>query len=224
MAVTSANVLDEANCAAGDASQTFTFGGASSGSVSSAAPASTSASVTSTEVAVTSAQILAPSTPVESACSIAFVTVTRGASSSTSVAEGVATTSAAASSSSITEAASTTNAALSSASASAAVTSAAAQSQAEANPTTPVPVSRAGGVLQPSAAAESNPRDNTATRAFSSVSIKDSSGQCLFIDPTAGDFRENLIPVQLQACTGSAGEKFDFITAGVHVGLNVQTA
>jgi hypothetical protein len=30
-----------------------------------------------------------------------------------------------------------------------------------------------------------------------------------------------LIPVQLQDCTGSAGEKFDFITAGVHVSLDI---
>lgn len=90
-------------------------------------------------------------------------------------------------------------------------------SEADANPTASVPVSRAGGVLQPSAAAEANPRDDTATRAFSSVTIKDASGQCLFIDPTSGDFRQNLIPVQVQDCDGIAGEKFDLITAGVHV-------
>ena len=155
---------------------------------------------------------------MNSDCSITFVTVTREASSLTP--EAVALTSTAPSSaSSVAEVAETTSTVESSSVA--ATTSAAAQSQADANPTTPVPVSRAGGVLQPSAAAESNPRDNTATRAFSSVSIKDASGQCLFIDPTAGDFRENLIPVQLQACTGSAGEKFDFITAGVHVSFDL---
>jgi hypothetical protein len=84
------------------------------------------------------------------------------------------------------------------------------------NPTTPVPVSRAGGVLDPSAAAEANPRDNTATRAFTSASIKTSSGQCLSIDPATGDFRQNLIPVKIQDCTGAEGEKFDIITKGVH--------
>lgn len=47
--------------------------------------------------------------------------------------------------------------------------------------------------------------------------MKSADGQCLFIDPTAGDFRENLIPVQLKACDGSAGEKFDIITKGKHI-------
>ncbi|KAK5061588.1 hypothetical protein LTR84_008132 [Exophiala bonariae] len=79
-----------------------------------------------------------------------------------------------------------------------------------------VPVSRAGGVLNPSAAAEANPRDETATRAFSSVSIQSADGQCLFIDRTAGDFRELLIPIVLQPCDGSAGQKWDVITAGKH--------
>lgn len=80
-----------------------------------------------------------------------------------------------------------------------------------------VSVARAGGVLNVEAAAEANSRDDTATRAFSSVSIKSSDGQCLFIDPAAGDFRENLIPVKLKQCDGSAGEKFDIITAGKHI-------
>ncbi|KIW85852.1 hypothetical protein Z517_01244 [Fonsecaea pedrosoi CBS 271.37] len=79
-----------------------------------------------------------------------------------------------------------------------------------------ISVSRAGGVLDPSAVAEANPRDNTATRAFSSVSLKSSSGLCLFIDPTAGDFRENLIAIVLQPCDGSPNQSFDIITAGVH--------
>ncbi|KAH8164357.1 hypothetical protein CIB48_g3910 [Xylaria polymorpha] len=84
------------------------------------------------------------------------------------------------------------------------------------NPTDAVPVSRAGGVLQPSAVAESHQRDDTATRAFSSVSIQSPDGRCLFIDPTAGDFRENLIPVSLVSCAGTPNEKFDIITAGKH--------
>jgi len=68
----------------------------------------------------------------------------------------------------------------------------------------------------PSDVAESQARDDTATRAFTAVTIKDSTGNCLTIDPTAGDFRENLIPITVQACTGAAGQQFDFITAGVH--------
>ncbi|KAI0156725.1 hypothetical protein GGR52DRAFT_198745 [Hypoxylon sp. FL1284] len=84
------------------------------------------------------------------------------------------------------------------------------------NPTEAVAVSRAGGVLQPSAVAESQERDDTATRAFTSVSIQAPNGECLFIDPTAGDFRENLIPVSLVKCAGTPNEKFDIITAGKH--------
>ncbi|KAI1848510.1 hypothetical protein JX265_008709 [Neoarthrinium moseri] len=83
-------------------------------------------------------------------------------------------------------------------------------------PTAAVPVSRAGEILQPSAAAEAHQRDNTATRAFSSASILAPNGKCLFVDPTAGDFRENLIPVSLVACGGTPNEKFDIITAGKH--------
>ncbi|KAI0129134.1 hypothetical protein BJ170DRAFT_682918 [Xylariales sp. AK1849] len=84
------------------------------------------------------------------------------------------------------------------------------------NPTDPVPVSRAGTTLQPSAVAESQQRDQTATREFTSVSIQAPNGQCLFVDPTAGDFRENLIPVSLVTCAGTPNEKFDVITAGKH--------
>ena len=78
-------------------------------------------------------------------------------------------------------------------------------------------VARAGGTLNAEAAAEANPRDDTATRAFSGVSVKAFDGTCLFIDPTAGDFRQNLIPVQTKTCDGSANEKFDIITAGKHI-------
>ncbi len=85
-----------------------------------------------------------------------------------------------------------------------------------ANPTEAVPVSRAGGVLQPTAVAESHQRDDTATRAFESISIQSPDGRCLFIDPTAGDFRENLIPVSLVRCAGTPNEKFDIITSGKH--------
>ncbi|RYP89338.1 hypothetical protein DL769_000093 [Monosporascus sp. CRB-8-3] len=84
------------------------------------------------------------------------------------------------------------------------------------NPTDPAPVSGAGGVLQPTAAAEAHERDDTATRAFTSVSIRASDGRCLFVDPTAGDFRQNLIPISLVECRGTANEKFDIVTAGRH--------
>ncbi|KAI8288814.1 hypothetical protein K4K60_010170 [Colletotrichum sp. SAR11_57] len=84
------------------------------------------------------------------------------------------------------------------------------------NPTTPVPVSRAGGTLNPTAAAEANEFDNTATRSFIKAFIRAPNGQCLFIDPTAGDFRQNLIPVSLVECSGAANEQFDIVTKGKH--------
>ncbi|KAL8660694.1 MAG: hypothetical protein Q9202_006308 [Teloschistes flavicans] len=87
----------------------------------------------------------------------------------------------------------------------------------ETNLAAGTPVSRAGLVLNPEAAAEANPRDDTATRAFSSVNIKTSSGQCLSIDPTAGDFRQNLIPVAVKDCSGDEGQKWDVLTQAKHL-------
>ncbi|TVY85219.1 hypothetical protein LSUE1_G000360 [Lachnellula suecica] len=193
LAVVAGNVLDQAPCAAGDAAQTFTFGGGS------AAPAS-GASVTSEVAASTGAQAGASVTPTPTAVKSQASAVESAASSSSCTSTTMVTV---------------TRASAAVSSATAAVATSAAQ-EADTNPTSAVPVSRAGGVLQPSAAAESNPKDTTATLAFSSASIKTSSGQCLFIDPTAGDFRQNLIPVAVQDCTGAAGEKFDIITKGVH--------
>lgn len=82
--------------------------------------------------------------------------------------------------------------------------------------TAPTSVAGAGGVLNPSAVAEAQPRDNTATRALTAAQIKTSTGQCLDVDPLSGDFRENLIPIQIKDCDGSAGQQWDVITAGVH--------
>lgn len=60
-------------------------------------------------------------------------------------------------------------------------------------------------------------RDGTAVRAFSSVPLKSGAdGLCLSIDLTAGDFRENLIPVALAPCDGSPNQAFDIITSGIH--------
>ncbi|KAI1503376.1 hypothetical protein F5X99DRAFT_113350 [Biscogniauxia marginata] len=84
------------------------------------------------------------------------------------------------------------------------------------NPTDAVPVSRAGGELIPTAVAESHQRDDTATRAFTAASIQAPNGQCLFVDPTAGDFRQNLIPISLVDCADTPNEKFDIITSGKH--------
>ncbi|KAJ7512574.1 hypothetical protein B0H11DRAFT_1699148 [Mycena galericulata] len=72
------------------------------------------------------------------------------------------------------------------------------------------------GVLNPSAIAQSQKKDLTATRAATAAQIKDSNGDCLSVSATAGSSRENLIPVELLACDGSDGQKWDFITKGVH--------
>ncbi len=81
-------------------------------------------------------------------------------------------------------------------------------------------------------------RDNTATRAFSSIEIKvyhplwtlffchpltwrsavlkTSSGECLFVNPLSGDARANGNPVEIGTCDGSTGQLWDIITSGVH--------
>ncbi|PVH76170.1 hypothetical protein DL98DRAFT_562133 [Cadophora sp. DSE1049] len=176
LAVTGNNVLDQAPCKAGDAAQSFTFGGASTGGQG-------DASASQPAVVSTTAEANQASTP-EAAPPAA-----------TSQAEVAAPATA---------------------SAPQATSPAAVGDIPSANPTTPVPVSRAGGTLNPTSAAESHQRDDTATRAFTSVSLQSANGQCLFIDPTAGDFRQNLIPIAVQPCTGSANEKFDLITKGKH--------
>lgn len=84
------------------------------------------------------------------------------------------------------------------------------------NPTEDVPVSRAGTKLNPTAAAEANEFDKTARRALESVNIRAADGRCLAIDPTAGDFRQNLIPVTLATCSEEADQKFDVVTEGKH--------
>lgn len=84
------------------------------------------------------------------------------------------------------------------------------------NPTEPVPVSRAGGFLDPEAAAEAHTVDTTAVKAKDGVSIRASTGDCLSVDPTAGDFRQNLIPVAVAPCDDSPNQKFSLISSGVH--------
>ncbi|KAL0578681.1 hypothetical protein V5O48_003301 [Marasmius crinis-equi] len=66
------------------------------------------------------------------------------------------------------------------------------------------------------ATAEAQQRDDTATRAFTGSEIKTGDGRCLSIDPQGGDFRENLIPIQVLTCDGSDNQKWDVITAGKH--------
>jgi hypothetical protein len=84
------------------------------------------------------------------------------------------------------------------------------------NPTSPVPVSRAGGTLNPTAAAEANQFDPTAQRPKQSVNIRSADGRCLSVDPTAGDFRQNLIPVAMVECADVTSQKFDVVDKGAH--------
>ncbi|EJD40866.1 hypothetical protein AURDEDRAFT_186829 [Auricularia subglabra TFB-10046 SS5] len=83
-------------------------------------------------------------------------------------------------------------------------------------PSAPTQPSKGTTKLDPEAVAEAQQRDNGATRAFSAVPIKTSSGNCLTVDPLAGDFRQNLIPVNIAPCDGSANQQWDVITAGAH--------
>ncbi|EHK21414.1 uncharacterized protein TRIVIDRAFT_125871, partial [Trichoderma virens Gv29-8] len=138
---------------------------------------------------------------------------------------GSAASSAAASSeAAATQASSTSAAAVTSAAAAASSSAAPGSSQTTAapppaitgNPTTPVPVSGAGGTLNPSAVAEAQKFDATAVRPLESVNIRAADGRCFFVNPTAGDFRENLIPVGLAKCSEDASQKFDIVTKGVH--------
>ncbi|EPS45659.1 hypothetical protein H072_353 [Dactylellina haptotyla CBS 200.50] len=78
------------------------------------------------------------------------------------------------------------------------------------------PRPRAVDKLNEEATAEAHQRDDTAERAFSSITINTSNGKCLFVDPLGGDFRANLIPVQIKDCDGSDNEKWDIITKGKH--------
>jgi hypothetical protein len=231
--VVKGNALDVAQCNSGDAKQSFTFGGAAAAgggdgkgkttvapSTESTVVASTTAAAATTTAKETEAN---KDTAVASKSSITCTQRTRTVTASAVIAdqtgnqeataasttsETQATESATEATASATEAAST-----SSPSGSGETTGAGA---AVANPTTPVPVSRAGGTLNPTAAAESHQRDDSATRAFSEVEIRAPNGQCLFVDPTAGDFRQNLIPVALVDCGGTPNEKWDVITAGKH--------
>ncbi|KAL2070068.1 hypothetical protein VTL71DRAFT_14748 [Oculimacula yallundae] len=194
------DVLDQAPCEAGDAAQTFTFGGNSGGEQGGAVssnPAVISTTTTdlpvSTPVATSPVEVAVPAT--SSRCTITTdITMVRPASSTAPADNAISTAVAAPQ-----------------------ATSPSVGDIPSVNPTTPVPVSRAGELLKPTSAAESHQRDETATRAFTSVSLKSANGQCLFIDPTAGDFRQNLIPIAVQPCTGSANERFDIITQGKHV-------
>lgn len=227
------DVVDIATCDATDPNQSFVFGGAaasgvaasaagsttaaavavSSSSASTSAVAAVSTSVSSAALAATSSiaasSTLPPSLQTASACSgrtrTVIKTVTASASGSGSNGGGVALGAA--------DPDSLSSSVAPIAGGGAAATTGTAT--AIAQPASAVPVSR-GGDLSPSAAAEANPVDNTATRNFTSVTIRAPNGQCLFVDPTAGDFRENLIPISLVDCSGTPNELWDLVTAGVH--------
>ncbi|KAJ3850754.1 hypothetical protein EV368DRAFT_44667 [Lentinula lateritia] len=95
-------------------------------------------------------------------------------------------------------------------------TSSIASASSTASTTVSAPASTGTTILDPAAVAQAQVRDDTATRAFSAAGIQTSDGQCLSVDATSGDFRENLIPITTQTCDGTAGQQWDVITAGVH--------
>lgn len=208
------NVIDVASCNSADANQSFTFDGTAA-----SAPATSTVSKLGDVASVTLDTTIASATAPPCEDQTVTVTVTEAMTDVATNAHAISTTNTSLDiTAAATGAASTTPVATSTTVAFHVTTTGApaASGVPDFNPTTPVPVSRAGGVLQPSAVAEAQQFDDTATRAFTGVSLKASNGQCLFIDPTAGDFRENLIPIAVQDCDGSPNEKFDFITQGKH--------
>ncbi|KAJ7484523.1 hypothetical protein FB451DRAFT_1128710 [Mycena latifolia] len=208
------NALDQTACGGANSAtgaELFTFGGKAATTT-----AATTAQTTTTEAVVTTSattEAAATTTTTSAGDSLATtvtetvtVTVTAGGSTATNVDVVSIGSSAEATTSSTVDAATTT--------AQAATTTAASAT---------IKVSGAGGVLNPTAAAESHPKDTTATRAATGAQIKTSDGKCLFVDATAGDFRGNLIPIAIKTCDGSDGQKFDFITKGVHNDKTDQT-
>ncbi|KAJ7201651.1 hypothetical protein GGX14DRAFT_464568 [Mycena pura] len=193
--------LDQTACTGASSAsglELFTFGAAAPAATAPAATAAAQAAETTEASAATTAAADCAATTVTKTVT---VTVTADSGKNTQVANVQTDTTTA----TAADAAITTTAAAAAAAATTAATG-----------TAPVKVSGAGGVLNPTAVAEAQKKDNTATFAATGVTIQDSAGQCLSVDATGGDFRENLIPVLLSACDGSEGQKFDFLTKGVH--------
>ncbi|KAJ7885094.1 hypothetical protein B0H14DRAFT_3432035 [Mycena olivaceomarginata] len=192
------SVIDQVACngaASATGAELFTFGGKAAPAASTKVAATTKATntkATSTAVATTAAVTECASVSVSVSVSTVTVTQTVTVGNSAATQTNVATT------------------------APAGTTTAKATSTTAAAATTPIKVSGAGGTLDPTAVAEAQKKDLTATRAATGVQIKSSDGQCLSVDATSGDFRENLTPITVQACDGSDGQKFDFITKGLH--------
>jgi hypothetical protein len=231
------NVVDIADCNDNDASQKFTFGDAAAGgsdngnnndnndnndtssssatAAASSVPAATQAPATSAAAAPSATpSAAAPADDQNSLCSAPKVITVTDVTTVTAGAAPPAVTNEATQTAESTESAAA--AATSSAGNGSQTTAAASQPAVTANPTTPVPVSGAGGTLNPTAVAEAQKFDASAVRPLESVNIRAADGRCFFIDPTAGDFRENLIPVGLAECSEDASQKFDIVTKGVH--------
>lgn len=226
------NVLDIANCDDNDANQKFTFGDAAAGgngagndNSGDADTTTTSAEVAETTAAAQTSEAVETTAEVTETTAAETVAETAAATTSTSCTRRTRTVKVTAEATHATAEPATT-AATSTAPSNddfpvagnpAVITDTTANGgQGIPNPTEAVPVSGAGGTLNPTAVAESHQRDDTATRAFESVEIRSPNGQCLFVDPTGGDFRENLIPITLVDCGGTPNEKWDVITAGKH--------
>ncbi|KAF7378169.1 hypothetical protein MSAN_00241400 [Mycena sanguinolenta] len=192
------NLVDQTSCngaASASGQELFSFGGSTSTAV---ATSSQDLSVATTTAADSSPTVCANS--VSTVTQTVTVTTDSNATATTSPAavEAVATT---------TDATTSTDAA---------TTTTNTATTTSATTAGPIAVSRAGVTLNPTAVSEAQPKDTTATFAATGAQIKTSDGQCLSIDNTAGDFRENLIPIDVKPCDGSEGQKFDFITKGVH--------
>ncbi|KAL7905395.1 hypothetical protein GGI35DRAFT_483520 [Trichoderma velutinum] len=236
---TKGNVIDIADCNANDATQKFTFGGSAGGSgnggdIASSAAASSAAATSeaaatqassTSAAAVTSAAAAAssaaPANDDNAQCSapkiVTVTDVTTVTAGAPPPADATQTADNSAAAATTTAAAATSDAVVVNPGEGNSQTTAAPPPPAiTANPTTPVPVSGAGGTLNPSAVAEAQAFDAEAVRPLESVNIRAADGRCFFVNPTAGDFRENLIPVGLATCSEDASQKFDVVTKGNH--------
>ena len=211
------NVIDVAACNANDGKQVFSAGAAAKDPSSQHTTSLAAAAAATTSSESGNEAICTPETVTVTSVSVVTMFASAGAPQatelsqiSTSLAAAVTTSAAAADTtqSVITAAAATTEetAATSTTTAAASASSTATAGSGDSN--------NDGGAA--AAIAQANAFDSTATRPIQSVNIRASDGRCLSIDPKKGDFRENLIPVQLRECTQDPSQKFDFITAGKH--------
>ncbi|KAF7295440.1 hypothetical protein MIND_01083800 [Mycena indigotica] len=91
------------------------------------------------------------------------------------------------------------------------------QDKPTSTPSSPAPATTLTiNKLDEAGTAEAQKKDNGAVRAATAVPIKSADGKCLRATSGTGDFRNNLVPVEIVDCDGSATQQWDVITSGAH--------